>query len=208
MKVVLYTAGVIWQVSMDKCSYTFFLPETEALFETIVTVVNLPHQGAQNISHSPFNPTGQTDAKLLTYLIVQHIKVLCMNLFCPPAMRSATLGSWRMLTQGAEYEDTWAPSPERKPCSGQRAEDEKLGPAEGTHTCTGDPEEPSWRASDTDTGQKFDTVLHLDGLSRAGRRDGVRHMVKKHQTLNSTPWSCRSDTQPFITPSLNTYLWF
>ncbi|XP_074474075.1 voltage-dependent N-type calcium channel subunit alpha-1B isoform X1 [Sebastes fasciatus] len=98
-----------------------------------------------------------------------------------------------MLTQGAEYEDTWAPSPDRKgrPVQQLRVE-EDLGPVEGADTCAGDPEAegPSWRGRDTDTNvQKYDTVLHLDGLSRAGRRDGVRQVVRKHEILHSTPWA-------------------
>lgn len=93
-----------------------------------------------------------------------------------------------MLTLGAEYEDTWAPSTDRSRRPGQRAEEES-GPVEGADTCAGDPEEPPWRAVDTDPVQKYDTVLHLDGLSRAGRRDGVRQIVRKHDTLNNTPWA-------------------
>ncbi|XP_042250817.1 voltage-dependent N-type calcium channel subunit alpha-1B isoform X4 [Thunnus maccoyii] len=96
-----------------------------------------------------------------------------------------------MLTLGTEYEDTWAPSPDRKRPPGQRVGEGEPGSAEGTHTSTGDPEEQPWRARNTDTGQKFDEVLHLDGASRAGRRDGVRHIVKKHQTLNNTLWPRR-----------------
>lgn len=117
------------------------------------------------------------------------VSCLRINSFHPTAVRAATLGSWRMLTLGAEYEDTWAPSPDRTRRPSQQAEEEEAGPAEGADTCAGDPEEPSWRAVDSDTEQRYDTVLHLDGLSRAGRRDGVRQLVRKHDTLNSTPWS-------------------
>lgn len=122
--------------------------------------------------------------------------IVCIHLFDPTAVRSATFGSWRMLTLGSEYEDTWAPSPDKKRQPTQQMEGEP-GLTEGTDTCSGDQEEPLWKAAHTDTGQKFDTVLHLDGSSRAGRRDGVRHMVKKHQTLNNTLWPRRSDTHPF-----------
>ncbi|KAI9518381.1 hypothetical protein NQZ68_037944 [Dissostichus eleginoides] len=101
------------------------------------------------------------------------------------AVRSATLGSWRMLTLGAEYEDTWAVSPDRRSGPGlQRAEGEP-GPVEGEDPCSGDPEGPVWRA---DMVQKYDSVLHLEDQSRAGRGDGVRQIVRKHETLNSTPW--------------------
>ncbi|KAL7377452.1 hypothetical protein ABVT39_028200 [Epinephelus coioides] len=103
------------------------------------------------------------------------------------AVRAATLGSWRMLTLGAEYEDTWAPSPDRKGRAGQRSEAEPE-PVEGDDTCTEDPEEPPWRSAHTDTEHEYDAVLHLDGLSRAGRRDGVRHVIRKHETLNSMQW--------------------
>ncbi|XP_051268614.1 voltage-dependent N-type calcium channel subunit alpha-1B isoform X1 [Dicentrarchus labrax] len=105
------------------------------------------------------------------------------------AVRSATLGSWRMLTLGAEYEDTWAPSPDK---SRRPSPEDEPGPVEGSDTGAGDPEEPSWGAVDTgtDTAQKYDAVLHLDGHS-TGRRDGVRHFVKKHETLNNTPWPRR-----------------
>lgn len=114
---------------------------------------------------------------------------MCIHLFHPPAVRSATFGSWRMLTLGAEYEDTWAPSPDKK----RRVQQVE---GEQEEADTGEPEEPLWKATNTDTGQKFDTVLHLDGSSWAGRRNGVRQMVKKHQTLNNTLWPRRSDTQP------------
>ncbi|XP_040915486.1 voltage-dependent N-type calcium channel subunit alpha-1B isoform X3 [Toxotes jaculatrix] len=106
------------------------------------------------------------------------------------AVRSATFGSWRMLTLGAEYEDTWAPSPDSRRSPGQRAEGEP-GPAEDTDAWAGEPERPLWRAADTHTDHKYDTVLHLDGLSRAGRTDGVRQVVRKHETLNRMPWPSR-----------------
>lgn len=117
---------------------------------------------------------------------------LCLrNIFHPPAVRAATLGSWRMLTLGAEYEDTWrAPSPDKSRGPDQRVEEES-GPVEEADSGAEDTEEPSWGAGDTNTFQKYDAVLHLGGLSRAGRRDGVRQMVKKHETLNSTSWPRR-----------------
>ncbi|KAM6975192.1 voltage-dependent N-type calcium channel subunit alpha-1B isoform 2-T2 [Tautogolabrus adspersus] len=103
------------------------------------------------------------------------------------AVRAATLGSWRMLTLGAEYEDTWAPSPDRSRSPGRQVEEEPPGP-EGADICAGDPEGPSWKAVDTEN-KKYDAVFHLDGLSRAGRDDGVRQVVRRHETLNSTPWT-------------------
>ncbi|GLD56702.1 voltage-dependent N-type calcium channel subunit alpha-1B-like protein [Lates japonicus] len=97
-----------------------------------------------------------------------------------------------MLTLGAEYEDTWAPSPDKRRRPGQQDEGES-GAAGETDSCAGEPEEPSWRAADsnTHTGQKYDTVLHLDGLSRMGKSDGVCQIVKKHETLNSMSWPHR-----------------
>ena len=95
-----------------------------------------------------------------------------------------------MLTLGAEYEDTWAPPPDRRESPGQRTEEEQ-GLVEGADadTCSDDPEGPSWRAVDTDTVQKYDAVLHLDGLSRPEQRDGVRQIVRRHEALHSTPWT-------------------
>ncbi|CAJ1070821.1 hypothetical protein KUCAC02_009466 [Xyrichtys novacula] len=108
------------------------------------------------------------------------MKPLVLVLYSP-AVRAATLGSWRMLTLGAEYEDTWAQSPDRGGTPGWRAEDEPPGLGEAE-----DPREPSWKAAETE--QKYDAVLHLDGLSRTGRRDGVRQVVRRHEALNSVPW--------------------
>lgn len=94
-----------------------------------------------------------------------------------------------MLTLGAEYEDTWTvPSTEKKRRTG-RAQREEQGPDDEEAWDGG--EEPSWRAARPNASQRYDTVLHLDGLSRAGRRDGVNHMVKKHERLHSTIWYCR-----------------
>lgn len=108
----------------------------------------------------------------------------------PPAVRSATLGSWRMLTLGAEYEDTWsAPSPAKSRGASQRVQEKveaEAGPAEEAETGA-----LSWRRGDADALQKYDAVLHLDGRSRAGRRDGVRHLVKKHDAQDCTARSPR-----------------
>ncbi|KAM7393230.1 hypothetical protein PAMA_008060 [Pampus argenteus] len=102
------------------------------------------------------------------------------------ALRSATLGSWRMLTLGAEYDETWSRTHDKKRHLGQQVEEEGE-----TFISTGDPGEPSWTtAGDAGTRHKFDTVLHLDGQSCAGSRDGVCYIVKNHQTLNSIPWPC------------------
>ncbi|XP_068430296.1 uncharacterized protein [Clinocottus analis] len=106
------------------------------------------------------------------------------------ALRSATLGSWRRLTLGAEYEDTWAPPPNRRgrPLETRAVEErEGAGLAGGADACARDPEDPPWRA-DSDTVQKYDSVLRLDGLSRAGRRDGLLHVVRRHDALSGTQW--------------------
>ena len=113
---------------------------------------------------------------------------LCLHHSHPPAVRSTTLGTWRMLTLGAEYEDTWAPSPDRRRLPGQQAEEEPGQEGEDTDALGGEPGEASWGAVDTRAAHKYDTVLHLHGVSRAERKDGVRQMVRKHGILNSMPW--------------------
>ncbi|KAF3702287.1 Voltage-dependent P/Q-type calcium channel subunit alpha-1A Brain calcium channel I [Channa argus] len=102
------------------------------------------------------------------------------------AVRAATFGSWRMLTLGAEYEDTWAPSRDK---AARREKRPGEGPLTVEDTVTGEPDELSWTAS-KDT-QKYDTVLRLNGMSRAARRDGVRQIIRKHETLNNMSWPCR-----------------
>lgn len=112
--------------------------------------------------------------------------------FHPPAVRAATLGSWRMLTLGPEYEDTWwVPSPDKSRRPGQRVEEEEPDPAGETDSGAVDTEESSWKACDSSSFQKYDEVLRLDRLSRAERTDGVRQMVKKHEILNNTTWPTR-----------------
>lgn len=110
-------------------------------------------------------------------------------IFNPPAVRAATFGSWRMLTQGVEYEDTWAPTPDRKRDL-SKAVEEDPDPAEEAGDGAG---EPTWSAVHGATEQKYDTVLHLDGVTRAAARDGVRRAVWRHDTLNESPLIHRSD---------------
>lgn len=91
-----------------------------------------------------------------------------------------------MLTLGAEYEDTWCaatPGNARRP--EQRAKGEPRTVAE-TDTGAGDTEEPSWRAVDTHASRTYDAVYRLHA-----RRDGVRPMVHKHETLNRAMWPRR-----------------
>lgn len=119
----------------------------------------------------------------------------------PPAVRSATLGSWRMLTLGAEYEDTWwAPSPAKSRSANQQVQvkvEAEAGPVEEAET-----EALLWRRGDADALQKYDAVLHLGGRSRAGRRDDVRHLVKKHEAQNRTAcpprWRKQTSQQPEV----------
>ncbi|XP_077944335.1 voltage-dependent N-type calcium channel subunit alpha-1B isoform X7 [Gasterosteus aculeatus] len=114
----------------------------------------------------------------------------CCVRYVYSAVRSATLGSWRKLTLGAEYEDTWAPSPDSGDGRGRppekRAAAGAAGRVEGADASPGGPRAAPWREVDTDTAQKYDSVLHLNGLSRAGRRDGVRRIVLKHEALSGT----------------------
>ncbi|KAM6902920.1 putative voltage-dependent N-type calcium channel subunit alpha-1B [Xenentodon cancila] len=102
------------------------------------------------------------------------------------AVRAATFGSWRMLTLGAEYEDTWAMSPDRKQGPSKQAKEDS-GDAEEIEVCAEESEEPSWRAVQEEAGHKYDTVLHLVGVRRAGPQDGVRQAIWKHDMLNNNP---------------------
>ncbi|XP_041825615.1 voltage-dependent N-type calcium channel subunit alpha-1B [Melanotaenia boesemani] len=106
------------------------------------------------------------------------------------AVRSATFGSWRMLTLGAEYEDTWAPSPDKKRGPKKRAKGEPEHD-EQAEACSGELEEPSWKTVKESTKQKYDTVLQLDEERKTRMRDGVCHAVWKHETLNSNPLTHR-----------------
>lgn len=97
-----------------------------------------------------------------------------------------------MLTLGAEYEDTWwAPSPAKSRGSSRRVQVKVEAEAEAEPVEEAETEALSWRRGDADALQKYDAVLHLDGRSRAGRRDGVRHLVKKHEAQNRTEWPSR-----------------
>lgn len=114
------------------------------------------------------------------------------NAFHPPALRAATLGSWRMLTLGPEYEDTWwVPSPDKSGHTGQQVEEEEPEPAGETDSGAVDTEESAWKACDSSSFQKYDEALRLDRLSSAERTDGMRQMVKKHEILNNTIWPSR-----------------
>lgn len=110
--------------------------------------------------------------------------------FLPPAVRAATFGSWRMLTLGAEYEDTWVQSPNRRRGASKRVVQDP-NPAEETEACYEESLEPSWRAVHEESGREGDTVLTLDGVSRASTRDGVIRAVWKHDVLNNSPLTQR-----------------
>ncbi|XP_058473605.1 voltage-dependent N-type calcium channel subunit alpha-1B isoform X10 [Solea solea] len=102
------------------------------------------------------------------------------------AVRAATFTSWRTLTLGAEYEDTWMGTHH-----GSRRVDNNEKPelrAEEANICPAETGEPSWRSVDISTGDK---VLHLDGFNKTGGRDGVRQLIWRHETLNSVPWPRR-----------------
>ncbi|CAN9504767.1 unnamed protein product [Ophioblennius macclurei] len=116
------------------------------------------------------------------------------------AVRSATFGSWRMLTLGAEYEDTWAPSPNKRPQQTGRPrlddedeeEEEEEEEREGEENAGGEGGEgggAEWKAVHSQ--QKYEVVLHLDGAGRAGRRDGVRQVIRRHQAHHSNPPTSR-----------------
>ncbi|KAM6984832.1 uncharacterized protein FYW47_018537 [Aplochiton taeniatus] len=97
------------------------------------------------------------------------------------AMRSTTFSTWRMLTLGAEY-GTWAQSPEGL-FQSQAVVRDSLEEADSFN-------ESSWKSGFTDA-QKYDTVLQLDETSVNGRKDDLRQIIEKHETLYSTPWSNR-----------------
>lgn len=106
-------------------------------------------------------------------------------------MRSATIGYWRMLTLGAEYRDTWwGPTTGDSHRLKERSEEEL---ETETDTCSEDKnDDHAWRELHfSGNGEKYDTFLSLDGLSRVGQRDGVLQMIRKHEDLNSTTWPCR-----------------
>lgn len=111
-------------------------------------------------------------------------------IICYPAVRAVTFGSWRMLTQGAEYEDTWAPSHDAKRGLSKAPDEEDPDPAEDGPD---HPQEPRWSAVHGVPQQKYDAVLQLDGVSGAAGRDGVRRAVWRHDTLNQSPLTHRSD---------------
>ncbi|XP_037835455.1 voltage-dependent N-type calcium channel subunit alpha-1B [Kryptolebias marmoratus] len=98
-----------------------------------------------------------------------------------------------MLTLGPEYEDTWAPSPDRKRGHSKPVEEDPAGSSAGETEEYGpvEPREQSWRAVRGETEQGYDAVLHLDGVTRAAARDGVRWAVWKHDTLNESPLTRR-----------------
>lgn len=102
-----------------------------------------------------------------------------------PAVRAATFGSWRMLTLGSEYEDTWALSPNKKHDASKNEPKEMDSCAEEEEE---EYQEPEWRAADS---EKYNVVMHLDGMSREGKGDGVHQAVRRHNLLNSTPWTER-----------------
>lgn len=98
-------------------------------------------------------------------------------------MRSATFGSWRMLTLGAEY-SSWAQSPEslrqRQAVISENAEEMDSIDID-----------PSWREQQMNGGltQQYDAVLQLDERAASGGSCGKRNIIRTHAALNCTPWS-------------------
>ncbi|KAM8872032.1 uncharacterized protein ACB058_004120 [Synchiropus picturatus] len=85
------------------------------------------------------------------------------------AIRSATFGSWRQLTMGAEYQDNWAPSPHRRPSPRCRIQE----PVKDKEEEKG--EEPTA------------TAIEEQKNKRTRRSNGVCQIVTKHEDLNSVP---------------------
>lgn len=93
---------------------------------------------------------------------------------------------------GAEYEDTWALSPDRKSCPDPQPEVEQ---EEHSDTCTAKVEEGLWWQPGDPTSQ-YDSVLHLDGSKGPGPRlgptpgpgqgpgPGLKHIVQRHEQLH------------------------
>ncbi|XP_057674668.1 probable voltage-dependent N-type calcium channel subunit alpha-1B isoform X2 [Corythoichthys intestinalis] len=108
---------------------------------------------------------------------------LCSSHFIS-ALRSATFSSWRMLTLGAEYEDTWALA--RDQC---RPRQQAKEPPGRTHAATVKQEEPSWKHCETIT--NYDTVIHLDGAIEVTTREGLCDLVQKHEMATNTGWPGR-----------------
>lgn len=97
----------------------------------------------------------------------------------PLAVRMATLGSWRMLTLGAEYEDTWL-VPARK---GHLQEEGKVETKETMSKQEVEKEPTSWAPGDA---RKYDAVLLLNGRrsSSCSSSGGVHHMIRRHEEQN------------------------
>ncbi|XP_024917791.1 voltage-dependent N-type calcium channel subunit alpha-1B-like isoform X6 [Cynoglossus semilaevis] len=120
------------------------------------------------------------------------------------ALRSATLGSWRMLTLGAEYVDSWALSAEQLQRSGQRVEvkhdddadaaaaeevQEEKNKTEQEDMCPREVGGQVWRSVDCLTD---DNSFQMEVLGSPGE-DGVHHLhhlhhrhqfIWRHETLN------------------------
>lgn len=106
-------------------------------------------------------------------------------------MRAATLGYWRMLTLGAEYRDTWCvPTTGDSHRLKERSEKELVTQKD---TCSEDKNDVhTWTEFHfSGNGEKYDTFLSPDGLSRVEQGDGVLQMIRKHENLNSPTWPCR-----------------
>lgn len=69
--------------------------------------------------------------------------------------------------------------------------DEEEAEEEPSDPCGGDQRESSWISADKDAAQRYETVLHLDGMMGREMGDGVQQVMRKHDNLNSTSMSRR-----------------
>ena len=82
---------------------------------------------------------------------------------------------------GAEY-GAWAQSP----ASIRRREAVVVDKDDETDSCVD--HEKSWKTENMDDTQQYDRVYQLSEPAASEER-GIRHIIRKHDLLNSTPWS-------------------
>ncbi|CAL9683538.1 unnamed protein product [Knipowitschia caucasica] len=88
------------------------------------------------------------------------------------AVRSTTFGSWRMLTLGAEYEDTWASAPVCKP----RPQPRPLLEEE---------------AEEEEEEEKKEEGLSWQPAPPSSLCGGVESIVQRHEDAHSSEWTHR-----------------
>ncbi|KAJ7988512.1 hypothetical protein DPEC_G00324350 [Dallia pectoralis] len=105
------------------------------------------------------------------------------------AMRSATFGTWRMLTLGAEY-SSWAGCPESlhqpAPVTCQSSDTSSI------HS------EQSERDQKMDSPLQYDAVTQLHQRAASAGGSGQHDIIHTHQVLNSTPWSKPNRTENML----------